>query len=918
MTVGQLAELLNLSTDKLLSQFKQAGIEIASVDSIVSGKDKKALLEHLRSSHGKADSTASAGAGKVALRRRSRSELSVSGGTRTGGRPAPAKKINVEVRKKRTLLKSDAERNAEAEQEREKARLALEEIRQRREADQQRLQQEDDRKVTEKNAEKAAGEAAGEAAREAAAADAESDTAVAAQTTAEDSAEQSAETAQPAAAEAEQPAAEADAGEQQDEAAAAPQPDEAASKTAADEDADSSEKSKPARAAKAGKQAEEPAEIDEEAAKRIRQYEEKKRSQGKTRGKGKRRDDDERKPLHVTPGSGRRRKGKSRRPVGLNLNQEHGFQRPTEPVQRDVAIPEIITVGELAKLLAVKSGELIKVMMKQGMMLTINQPLEQDTAILIVEELGHSAHPAEQSDIEDELAAEVALKEGEGETRPPVVTIMGHVDHGKTSLLDHIRKSKVVDSEAGGITQHIGAYHVHSDNGGISFLDTPGHAAFTAMRARGATATDIVVVVVAANDGVMPQTEEAIQHSRAANVPMIIAVNKMDLEDADPERVKNELSKLEVIPEEWGGDQIFVEVSAKSGAGVDSLLDAILLQAEVMELKADPKRKARGVVIESRLDKGRGPVATLLIQDGTLEQGDMVLAGETYGRARSMHNERGEKVDSVGPSFPVEILGLSGVPDAGDEMMVVANERKAREAAELRSSKSREGRLAQQQAAKLKNLFENMGADGQKQTINLVIKADVQGSVEALRDALTRLSNDEIEIKVISSGVGGITESDASLAHASNAIIIGFNVRADATARKIIKDEDLDLHYYSIIYEAIDQVKAAITGLLGTETKEQIIGLAEVKDVFRSAKLGAVAGCLVIEGVVKRDRPIRVLRDNVVVFEGELESLRRFKDDVKQVESGTECGIGVKAYNDVHPNDQIECFERVEVARTLD
>ncbi|GAB4115937.1 MAG: translation initiation factor IF-2 [Wenzhouxiangellaceae bacterium] len=894
MTVGQLAQVLNLSTDKLLSQFKEAGIDIASADAVVSGKDKKALLEHLRSSHGKSDAVAGAAAGKVALRRRSRSELSVSGGTRPGGRPAPAKKINVEVRKKRTLLKSDAQRNAEAEQEREKARQALEEIRQQREAEQQRLQQEAARKSAENEAQAAP------------AGDADSPPAQVPEKAVDE----------PAAV---PESVVADAGQAEEAAAqspAIPAQDEADVAT----DSATEAPVKPARADKAGSDEDSgPAvEIDEEAAKRIRQYEEKKRSQGKPRGKGKRRDEDERKPLHVTPGSGRRRKGKSRRPAGLNLNQEHGFQRPTEPVQRDVAIPEIITVGELAKLLAIKSGELIKVMMKQGMMLTINQPLEQDTAILIVEELGHSAHPAEQSDIEDELAAEASLQEGEGETRPPVVTIMGHVDHGKTSLLDYIRKSKVVDSEAGGITQHIGAYHVESDNGGISFLDTPGHAAFTAMRARGATATDIVVVVVAANDGVMPQTEEAIQHSRAANVPMIIAINKMDLEDADPDRVKNELSKLEVIPEEWGGDQIFVEVSAKSGAGVDNLLDAILLQAEVLELKADPQRKARGVVIESRLDKGRGPVATLLIQDGTLHQGDMVLAGETYGRARSMHNERGERVDAVGPSFPVEILGLSGVPDAGDEMMVVANERKAREAAEQRSSKSREGRLAQQQAAKLKNLFENMGADGQKQTINLVIKADVQGSVEALRDALTRLSNDEIEIKVISSGVGGITESDASLAQASNAIIIGFNVRADATARKIIKDEDLDLHYYSIIYEAIDQVKAAITGLLGTETQEQIIGLAEVKDVFRSAKLGAIAGCLVVEGVVKRDRPIRVLRDNVVVFEGELESLRRFKDDVKQVESGTECGIGVKAYNDVRPGDQIECFERIEVARTLD
>ena len=899
MTVGQLAEVLNLSTDKLLSQFKQAGIEIASAESLVSGKDKKALLEHLRSSHGKSDAAAGAASGKVALRRRSRSELSVSGGTRTGGRPAPAKKINVEVRKKRSVVKSEAERNADAEQEREKARQALEEIRQQREAEQQQLQQEAERKAAEKQAE--------------AATSAEADSEPAAD---EASPDQAATTAPSSDAEAAPTATEADAADQRQDESDQAQTDAAAAEPAVGDAAVSASADKSARKAKSDQPTQA---IDEEAAKRIRQYEEKKRSNTKGKGRGRRDDgEDGRKRLHVTPASGRRRKGKARRPTGMNLNQEHGFQRPTEPVQRDVAIPEIITVGELAKLLAVKSGELVKLMMKQGMMLTINQPLEQDTAILIVEELGHTAHAAEQSDIEDELAAEVGADDGESVTRPPVVTIMGHVDHGKTSLLDHIRQSKVADSEAGGITQHIGAYHVQTDNGGISFLDTPGHAAFTAMRARGAIATDIVVVVVAANDGVMPQTEEAIQHSRAANVPMIIAINKMDLEDADPDRVKNELSKLEVVPEEWGGEQIFVEVSAKSGAGVDSLLSAVLLQAEVMELKADPKRKARGVVIESRLDKGRGPVATLLIQDGTLQQGDMVLAGETYGRARSMHNERGERVDSVGPSFPVEVIGLSGVPDAGDEMMVVANERKAREAAEQRSSKSREGRLAQQQAAKLKNLFENMGTDGQNQTINLVVKADVQGSVEALRDALTRLSNDEIEIKVISSGVGGITESDATLAHASSAIIIGFNVRADASARKIIKDEDLDLHYYSIIYEAIDQVKAAITGLLGTETREQIIGLAEVKDVFRSAKLGAIAGSLVLEGVVKRDRPIRVLRDNVVVFEGELESLRRFKDDVKQVESGTECGIGVKAYNDVRANDQIECFERVEVARTLD
>lgn len=908
MTVGQLAAVLNMSEDKLLLQFKEAGIDIASADAIVSGKDKKALLEHLRSSHGKAAPSASASAtDKVALRRRSRSELSVSGGTRPGGRPAPAKKINVEVRKKRTLLKSEAERSAAAELEREQARKALEEIREQREAEQKRLQLEDERK----QALLLAAEQANMPEEQPAAAEPE----------AQEPPEAAEVEPTEASPEQPEPSAEPDAETVNDDAAAATEVETKADVTTA------KAASKPAATGKKSDKKSAPAddgdavsEIDELAAKRIRQYEEKKRL-GDAKGKGKgRRDGDGRTRLHVTPGSGRRRKGKSRRPADLSLNQDHGFQRPTEPVLRDVAVPEIITVGELAKLLAVKSAELIKVMMKQGMMLTINQPLEQDTAILIAEELGHTAHAAVESDIEGELAAEAEAvgEEGAGVARPPVVTIMGHVDHGKTSLLDFIRESKVADGEAGGITQHIGAYHVASEKGGISFLDTPGHAAFTAMRARGAVATDIVIVVVAANDGVMPQTEEAILHSRAANVPMIIAINKMDLEEADPDRVKNELSKLDVIPEDWGGEQIFVEVSAKTGAGVDKLMEAILLQAEVMELKADPTRKARGVVIESRLDKGRGPVATLLIQDGTLEQGDMVLAGETYGRARSMHNERGEKVAAVGPSFPVEILGLSGVPDAGDEMMVVANERKARDAASQRSSKSREGRLAQQQAAKLKNLFENMGSDGQKQTINLIVKADVQGSVEALRDALTRLSTEEIEIKVISSGVGGITESDASLAHASSAIIIGFNVRADASARKIIKDEDLDLHYYSIIYEAIDQVKAAITGLLGTETKEQIIGLAEVKDVFRSAKLGAVAGCLVIEGVVKRDRPIRVLRDNVVVFEGELESLRRFKDDVKVVESGTECGIGVKAYNDVRPADQIECFERIEVARTLE
>jgi translation initiation factor IF-2 len=493
---------------------------------------------------------------------------------------------------------------------------------------------------------------------------------------------------------------------------------------------------------------------------------------------------------------------------------------------------------------------------------------------------------------------------------------MGHVDHGKTSLLDFIRATKVVDSEAGGITQHIGAYHVETPRGIITFLDTPGHAAFTSMRARGAKATDIVILVVAADDGVMPQTKEAIQHARAANVPLIVAVNKMDKPEADIEKVKSELSKEEVIAEDWGGQELFVPVSALTGDGIDVLLEGILLQAELLELTAIKDRRARGLVIESSLDKGRGPMATILVQDGTLKHGDMIRAGQQFGRVRAMFDEAGSVITEAGPSMPAVVLGLSGVPLAGDEVLSVANERKAREAASQRQDKRREGRLAQQQASNLQNLFEGMGKEEQL-SVALLIRADVQGSVEALKDSLTKLSNDEIKVNVVASGVGAITESDAALAQASGAIIIGFNVRADSSARKLIQENELDLHYYSVIYDAIDEVKAALTGMLGTETREQIVGLAEVRDVFRSSKLGAIAGCLVVEGIVKRNNPIRVLRDNVVIFEGELESLRRFKDDAREVQSGTECGIGVKMYNDVKPGDQIECFERVEVARTL-
>ena len=625
-----------------------------------------------------------------------------------------------------------------------------------------------------------------------------------------------------------------------------------------------------------------------------------------------------RKELHVAAGTvARRRKPGLRVKPSGRPSSEHGFSRPTEPVMREIAIPEAITVADLAKQMAVKAGELIKTLMQMGMMVTINQTLDRDTAILVVEEMGHSAVSAEAKDVEQELIAEEDdAVTGEEQTRPPVVTVMGHVDHGKTSLLDYIREARIAEGEAGGITQHIGAYHVETPRGIVTFLDTPGHAAFTAMRSRGAQATDIVVLVVAADDGVMPQTKEAIQHARAAGVPIIVAVNKIDKEDADLDRVKTELSKEEVIAEDWGGEDIFVYVSAKTGEGIDSLLDAILLQAEVLELKAVVDARARGTVIESSLDKGRGPVATLLVQQGTLNRGDMILAGQEFGRVRAMFDETGEAIESAGPSMPVVVLGLSGVPLAGDEVLAVTNERKAREAASQRQDRQRETRLARQQAANLQNLFENMGKDEQI-NVNLLIRADVQGSVEALREALTRLSNDDVQVNVVASGVGAITESDAALAQASNAIIIGFNVRADASGRKLIQENELDLHYYSVIYDAIDEVTKAINGLLGTEVKEQILGLAEVKEVFRSSRLGAIAGCLVVEGIVKRKNPIRVLRDNVVIFEGELESLRRFKDEASEVQSGTECGIGVKQYNDVKPGDQIECFERIEVARTL-
>ncbi|WP_434773295.1 translation initiation factor IF-2 [Pseudomonas entomophila] len=599
----------------------------------------------------------------------------------------------------------------------------------------------------------------------------------------------------------------------------------------------------------------------------------------------------------------------------LKKRNQHGFQSPTGPIVRDVTLGETITVSELAQQMAVKGAEVVKFMFKLGTPVTINQVLDRETAQLVAEELGHKVKLVSDTALEDSLAESLKF-EGETESRAPVVTVMGHVDHGKTSLLDYIRRAKVAAGEAGGITQHIGAYHVETDRGMVTFLDTPGHAAFTAMRARGAKATDIVILVVAADDGVMPQTREAVQHAKAAGVPLVVAVNKIDKPGADLDRIRNELSVEGVTSEDWGGDTPFVKVSAKMGTGVDELLEAVLLQAEILELSATPTAPGRGVVVESRLDKGRGPVATILVQDGTLRQGDMVLCGSNYGRVRAMLDENGKPVKEAGPSIPVEILGLDGTPEAGDELSVVADEKKAREVAMFRQGKYREVKLARAHAGKLENIFETMGQE-EKKTLNIVLKTDVRGSLEALQGSLGGLGNDEVQVRVVGGGVGGITESDANLALASNAVLFGFNVRADAGARKIVEQEGLDMRYYNVIYDIIEDVKKALTGMLGSDVRENILGVAEVRDVFRSPKFGAIAGCMVIEGTVYRNRPIRVLREDVVIFEGELESLRRFKDDAAEVRSGMECGIGVKSYNDVKVGDKIEVFEKVQVARTL-
>jgi translation initiation factor IF-2 len=605
---------------------------------------------------------------------------------------------------------------------------------------------------------------------------------------------------------------------------------------------------------------------------------------------------------------------KRRKPhMDLTNIETQKFEKPVEAVMHDVPVPESISVSDLAQKMSIKGVEVVKKLFNLGVMATINQVIDQETAMIVVEELGHKPFAMKENAIEDDLheATEV-----EATSRPPVVTIMGHVDHGKTSLLDYIRRTKVTSGEAGGITQHIGAYHVETDKGTITFLDTPGHAAFTAMRARGANCTDIVVLVVAADDGVMPQTIEAIQHARAAGVPILVAINKIDKSSADLERIKSELSQHEVISEEWGGENMFAYVSAKEGTGIDGLLDKILLQAEVLELKAVKDGQARGVVVESRMDKGRGAVSTLLVQTGTLNKGDTILAGMEFGRVRVMLDEIGKNTSEVGPSIPVEVVGLSGTPNAGDEFVVLKDEKKAREVAMFRQGKFRDVKFAKQQAIQLGDVFERM-EEAEEQLLNVIVKADVQGSIEAICDSLEKLSTDEVKVKVVAKGVGGLTESDVNLALASGAVLFGFNVRADAKARVLAKREKADIRYYSIIYDLIDDVKQALSGLLSPELREQIVGIAEVRDVFKSPKIGAIAGCMVVEGTIKRNSPIRVLRDSVVVYEGVLESLRRFKDDVAEVRLDTECGIGVKNYNDIKPGDAIEVYETISVERTL-
>ncbi|MEH6420389.1 translation initiation factor IF-2 [Pseudomonas sp. CGJS7] len=874
-TIRKLAELVNTPVEKLLEQLAEAGMKFSGPDQVVTSIEKVKLLGFLKRSHGKADQPAETdeAAKKITLNRSRKQEITVGGGKHKTT-------VDVVVRKKVTLVRpNESAGSVSPDDERAEILRKLEESKQRNLAEQERLAADDKRRADALNASRLAAEEAARAKAE------------------EEQKEKLAD-------------ASASAPSEDDAGGAAPvrkpptthghgHPKPAAPAPARqDQNTAPKHKTRGSHAMVAGVE-------DDDAANRFAgqlhlSASDRARRSNNSRGKGNNRPQQRRSNEQVRSGGG-----------------QHGFSRPTAPIVREVAIGDTVTVADLASRLALKGGDVVKALFKMGVMATINQSIDYDTAALVTEELGHTVVRTNANAAEDALLAHAEEVQGDKTPRPPVVTIMGHVDHGKTSLLDYIRRTKVASGEAGGITQHIGAYHVETARGVISFLDTPGHSAFTSMRARGAKLTDIVVLVVAADDGVMPQTREAVQHAKAAGVPLIVAINKIDKSGADPLRVKNELLAEEVVAEDFGGDTQMVELSAKTGDGVDDLLDAISLQAEVLELRAVPVGRAIGTVIESSLDKGRGPVATVLVQQGQLKKGDYLVCGVQYGRVRALFDETGRQVDSAGPSIPVQVLGLSGVPDAGDDFVVVEDERLAKDVAQQRDAKRRESRLVAAAGNRMEDIMAQMGKGEGQLSLNLVIKADVQGSVEALRQALVALSNDQIRINVISSGVGGITESDANAAATAKATVIGFNVRADASARRIIEGNGVDLRYFSIIYDVIDQVKQVASGILGVEIREEIIGIAEVRDVFRSSKFGAVAGCMVVEGVVKRSKPIRVLRDNAVVFEGELESLRRFKENVDEVRNGTECGIGVKAYNDVKPGDQIECFERIEVQRTL-
>src|SRR3984885_6723370 len=864
VTVSQFAQVLKVPVDRLIVQLDQAGIKVDGPDDRISDEAKLELLSHLRKSHG-SDEQSGGSPNKITLKRKTQSELKLAS---TQGR---ARTVNVEVRRSRTYVKRDVleeqnrlnsedgdskRREAEEAERRERERLEAERT------ENERVEAENRRRVEEDQNRKKALEDARRAAEQQAREDAE-------RREREQQRHVPAEPRELAQKAVPQPKAAAPA------RVAVPQRPEAASRPAPAPQAlpPSADRAQPTRYGRA--------------------------------------------ELHVAGDVSNRYKKKRRvkgRPVSMGSDARHAFEMPTTPQKREVALGETITVAELAAKMAIKATEVIKVLMNIGIMATINQPLDQETAVLVVEELGHTPKLQREDQIEDDLQGAGTGEDG-GEPRPPGVTVMGHVDHGKTSLLDYIRRAKVAAGEAGGITQHIGAYRVQTPKGLITFLDTPGHAAFTAMRARGAKATDVVVLVVAADDGVMPQTIEAIEHARAASVPIVVAVNKIDKSDADPERVRNELAKHDVIPEAWGGQNMFVNVSARTGEGIDQLLEAILLQAEVLELSSTRTGPASGLVIESSIEKGRGAVATVLVKKGTLRMGDSILAGTEFGRVRAMFDEAGASVQEAGPSTPVAVLGLSGAPKAGDDLLVVESERKAREVALYRQGKFRDVKLARA-PTRAEDAFSHLDSD-KAGVIVVLLKADVQGSQEALREALTKLATAEVEVKVIASGVGGITASDVQLAAASKARIIGFNVRADSGAREAVKDLGVDVRYYSIIYEAIDDVKAMMSGMLAPEVKETIVGVAQVRDVFRSSKFGVVAGCLVTEGAAKGNNPIRVLRESVVIYEGQLESLRRFKDDVGEVRAGTECGIGVKNYQDVRVGDQIECFTRTEVARTV-